>query len=104
MSLNGNATQEKVLRGRINPLDTLTLSAYAIAVKNGFEGTEAEWLESLKGEKGEKGEPGVPGARGEKGEKGEKGDPGVASITDRTTGTNYSLYVENGELKMEVAK
>ena len=28
------------------------LSAYEIAVKNGFEGTEAEWLESLKGESG----------------------------------------------------
>lgn len=30
-------------------------SAYNIAVKNGFVGTEAEWLESLKGEKGDKG-------------------------------------------------
>ena len=48
MSLTGNATAEKVLRGRINRLDTLCLSAYAIAVKNGFEGTEEEWLESLK--------------------------------------------------------
>ena len=28
------------------------LSAYEIAVKNGFEGTEAEWLESLKGNNG----------------------------------------------------
>ena len=28
------------------------LSAYEIAVKNGFEGTEAEWLESLRGEDG----------------------------------------------------
>lgn len=27
-------------------------SAYDIAVKNGFVGTEAEWLESLRGEKG----------------------------------------------------
>ena len=31
-------------------------SAYQIAVKNGFEGTEEKWLESLKGDKGEKGE------------------------------------------------
>ena len=31
------------------------LSAYAIAVKHGFVGTEAEWLESLKGEKGDPG-------------------------------------------------
>ena len=28
------------------------LTAYGIAVKNGFEGTEQEWLESLKGETG----------------------------------------------------
>ena len=31
------------------------LSAYGIAVKHGFTGTEAEWIESLKGEKGEAG-------------------------------------------------
>ena len=37
------------MRGRINRLDTLSISAYAIAVKNGFEGTEEEWLASLKG-------------------------------------------------------
>lgn len=30
-------------------------SAYEIAVKNGFVGTEEEWLESLKGEKGDAG-------------------------------------------------
>ena len=29
------------------------LSAYQIAVKNGFEGTEAEWLESLRGTPGQ---------------------------------------------------
>jgi len=29
------------------------LSAYQIAVKNGFEGSEAEWLASLKGEPGQ---------------------------------------------------
>lgn len=33
-------------------------SAYQIAVKNGFEGTEEAWLESLKGEKGDKGDSG----------------------------------------------
>ena len=31
-------------------------SAYEIAVKNGFVGTEAEWLASLKGDKGDPGE------------------------------------------------
>lgn len=33
------------------------LTAYGIAVKHGFVGTEAEWLASLKGEQGDKGEP-----------------------------------------------
>ena len=52
MNLKGSATAGEVLRGRINRLDTLVMSAYAIAVKNGFEGTEEEWLASLQGEQG----------------------------------------------------
>lgn len=35
------------------------LTAYGIAVKNGFAGTETEWLESLKGDTGAQGAPGV---------------------------------------------
>lgn len=38
------------------------LSSYAIAVKNGFVGTEEEWLESQRGPRGEQG---VPGPQGE---------------------------------------
>lgn len=34
-------------------------SAYEVAVVNGFEGTEQEWLNSLKGEKGDTGKSGV---------------------------------------------
>lgn len=34
------------------------MSAYEIAVKNGFEGTEQEWLDSLKGQNGENGKDG----------------------------------------------
>lgn len=56
MSLEGKATQDTVLRGKINSLDVLTIDAYGVAVRNGFEGTEAEWLASLKGEKGDKGD------------------------------------------------
>lgn len=41
-------------------------STYEIAVTNGFDGTEQEWLLSLKGDKGEK---------GDKGDKGDKGEP-----------------------------
>ena len=42
-------------------------SAYEIAVDNGFEGTEAEWLESLKGEDGSNGTNGSNGKDGEDG-------------------------------------
>lgn len=31
-------------------------SAYELAVQNGYQGTEAEWLESLKGEPGKPGD------------------------------------------------
>ena len=55
-------------------------SAYDIAVKNGFEGTEIEWLESLKGEQGEKGDTGAKGEKGEKGDQGEKGDTGATGL------------------------
>lgn len=37
------------------------LSAYQVAVANGFAGSQAEWLASLKGEKGDRGETGPPG-------------------------------------------
>ncbi len=40
------------------------LSAYEIAVNNGFVGTEAEWLESLKGEMGSTGASGADGEDG----------------------------------------
>ena len=33
-------------------------STYELAVKNGFEGTEAEWLDSLKGKDGKDGSDG----------------------------------------------
>ena len=49
MNLKGTSSATNLLRGSINSLKTITLSAYAIAVQNGFEGTEEEWLESLKG-------------------------------------------------------
>jgi hypothetical protein len=39
-------------------------SAYEIAVKNGFKGSETEWLESLKGEPGQPGKDGQNGADG----------------------------------------
>lgn len=38
------------------------VTAYAIAVANGFTGTVKEWLDSLHGEPGQKGDPGPAGA------------------------------------------
>ena len=52
-------------------------SAYEIAVQNGYDGTETDWLESLKGQKGDTGEPGADGAKGDPGEKGDRGEPGT---------------------------
>lgn len=43
------------------------LSAYEVAVEQGFQGDEDEWLESLKGERGEQG---IQGARGPAGVEG----------------------------------
>lgn len=42
-------------------------TAYEIAVDHGFEGTEAEWLESLKGEQGPQGPQGPQGEPGQDG-------------------------------------
>ena len=56
----GVATDEQVVNAvedyfEENPEIQEGKSAYDIAVKNGFEGSEKEWIESLKGEQGESG-------------------------------------------------
>lgn len=96
-----NEISDKIDEGGANGL-----SAYEIAVNNGFEGTEQEWLASLvgaDGEKGEKGDPGEPGADGKDGEKGDKGD-GLEIATTTGTGEVYEATV-NGitELKNGVS-
>ena len=69
-SLTGNLTSPSdTLRGRISSpggmhgtlrgLEKINgYSAYQVAVINGFEGTEEEWLASLKGETGDTGQRG----------------------------------------------
>jgi hypothetical protein len=50
MSTTGKAESYIELKGSLSMPDSITgKSAYEIAVMNGFDGTEAEWLESLKG-------------------------------------------------------
>lgn len=67
------------------------LSAYQVAVEDGFLGSVSDWLASLKGEpgangrdgldgapgpKGDPGDPGLPGAKGDRGDEGPQGPPG----------------------------
>src|SRR5690606_32120357 len=54
-------------------------SAYEIAVENGFEGTEEEWLASLAGPQGE---------QGPRGEQGPQGEPGQALVAHAITPEN----------------
>lgn len=51
-------------------------SAYQIAVDNGFDGTEAEWLASLVGPEGPEGPQGIQGPPGENGANGATGPQG----------------------------
>lgn len=65
------------------------LSAYEVAVAQGFRGDETQWLASLKGDKGDPGQDGADGqngadgkdgkdgAQGPQGPKGDKGDQGL---------------------------
>jgi hypothetical protein len=62
-------------------------SAYEVAVENGFEGTEAEWLASLVG------------PEGKPGENGPQGPSGIANVTYSTTDlTAGSSALETGRL------
>ena len=61
--------------------ETVYITAYDLAVRNGFLGTEQEWLESLKGEDGKDGL------------NGKDGKDGVAAFSVRDV---YDAAVENG--------
>jgi len=91
MSVEGNASGKKNLTGKITVFNVYHTDAYAIAVKNGFEGTEAEWLESLKGEKGEQGIQGETGPRGEQGLQGESGKPARLEFEDFSDSTGSGV-------------
>lgn len=47
--------ENKTIKGKISGLDVYHVDAYAVALRSGFEGTEAEWLASLKGNTPKKG-------------------------------------------------
>lgn len=74
---------------------TRGFSAYEIAILNGFEGTEEDWLESLKGEQGEEGETGP--ANTLKIGTVEKGEEASASITGQAPNQELNLVLPKGD-------
>lgn len=65
-------------------------SAYEIAVRLGFAGTEAEWLASLKGDTG------AAGTNGKNGTNGANGSPGGYSTVDiQCIGNHWKLVVNS---------
>ena len=61
-------------QGETGPVGPTGLSAYQIAVEEGFVGNEAEWLESIRGGPGLQGLQGEQGPIGATGPAGEKAD------------------------------
>ena len=56
MSLFGSTKVKECIIGNIHKVNQIPgYSAYEIAVKHGYKGTEEEWVASLKGEKGDTG-------------------------------------------------
>ena len=56
-------------------------SAYALAVKLGYTGSESAWIASLKGAKGDKGDTGAQGPEGATGATGPQGPQGPTGAT-----------------------
>lgn len=69
------------------------LSAYQVAVANGFPGTQPQWLASLKGEKGDRGEQGPAGI---------SADRRVQVIADSGTGTVECDWDAYDEIRVTV--
>lgn len=70
------------------------LSAYEVAVANGFVGTESQWLLSLVGPQGETGPAGTNGTNGLNGSDGADGTDGLSA---------YEVAVANGFVGNEAA-
>lgn len=69
-------------------------SAYEVAVKNGFVGSETDWLNSLKGADGTNGKDGKDGATGPQGPAGPQGIQGNSGgVTTPLTGF-FTMYVD----------
>ena len=66
------------------------MSAYQVAVANGFVGTETQWLLSLLGATGTTGPQGATGATGAAGPQGPQGPQGITGLSA------YQLAIANG--------
>lgn len=77
------------------------LSAYEVAVANGYTGTQTQWLASLKGATGAKGDKGDTGAKGDKGDPGADGKDfdGVLSGNILRVNGQQAIY-DNGTTMM----
>lgn len=74
-------------------------SAYEIAVSNGFEGTEEEWLASLKGAKGDPGDDGAtPNISIGTVDTLEAGSDATASITGTSASPVLNLGIPKGTI------
>ena len=114
-TLKKMAEGETVVADPLSALSNIKyyLSAYAIAVKHGYKGSETQWLESLVGPQGEKGTPftyadftpaqlaaltGPQGPKGDTGATGAQGEKGDAfTYADFTAEQLAALKGEKGD-------
>lgn len=98
------------LTALLQPTDGL--SAYEIAVKNGFDGTEEEWLLSLKGTDGKDGVDGVDGKDGidgvdgkdgKDGQNGKDGESGVIEQPINQTVNNNDITISGDAIDVRYA-
>ena len=71
-------------------------SAYELAVKNGYTGTEEEWLKSLQGPQGVKGDTGAAGPAGNNGADGKAGADGADGKDGADGLSAYEIAVQRG--------
>lgn len=72
------------------------LSAYEVALANGFVGSESAWLASLIGPQGTSGSQGIQGPQGNPGTNGAQGSPGPPGDPGADGLSAYEVAVVNG--------
>lgn len=95
--------QEIMVAGTVEAKGIQGDSAYIVALANGFEGSEAEWLTSLEGERGSDGQDGAPGIDGAPGADGADGAPGADGSDGADGKSAYDVAVDEGFVGNESA-